>query len=206
MTHLFPIPSPLPEGWRVVTARTQAECDAAFAVRCRLDTILVIEPRESINVKLDCILFGNRGGLGSINGEIVRFYGIRWLIVQGGESPCHPDWVRSLQNQAEAAGVPFAFLSWGAWKPLDADIKDNWYESLYKPRRKAKVGENQNAIDESYGRTCRVPTMQLQHDGKKGFWAIDGHVSMQMFRVGPSRSGRLLDDREWSQVPEELQR
>ena len=160
-----PIPSPLPEGWRVVTARTQAECDAAFAVRCRLDTILVIEPRESIDVKIGSVLFGNRGGLGSINGEIVRFYGIRWLIVQGGESPVHPDWIRSLQRQAEAAGVPFAFLSWGSWMPCKG------IDTLRKEKS-----------------VTFSPEINPQ----------------SMLRVGPSRSGRSLDGREWSQVPEEL--
>lgn len=45
-----------------------------------------------------------------------------WIIV-GGESgpnarPMHPDWVRSLRDQATAAGVPFFFKQWGEW--LDA--------------------------------------------------------------------------------------
>lgn len=45
-----------------------------------------------------------------------------WIIV-GGESgpnarPMHPDWVRSLRDQCQAAGVPFFFKSWGEWKPV----------------------------------------------------------------------------------------
>jgi protein gp37 len=40
-----------------------------------------------------------------------------WVIV-GGESghgarPMHPEWVRSLRDQCEAAGVPFFFKQWG---------------------------------------------------------------------------------------------
>lgn len=46
---------------------------------------------------------------------------IDWVIV-GGESghnarPMHPDWVRSLRDQCEDAGVPFFFKQWGAYKP-----------------------------------------------------------------------------------------
>lgn len=50
---------------------------------------------------------------------------VRWLdwVVVGGESgpgarPMHPDWVRSIRDQCAAAGVPFFFKQWGAWRPL----------------------------------------------------------------------------------------
>jgi protein gp37 len=47
--------------------------------------------------------------------------GIKWVIA-GGESghgarPMHPDWVRSLRDQCQAAGVPFFFKQWGEWLP-----------------------------------------------------------------------------------------
>jgi hypothetical protein len=46
---------------------------------------------------------------------------INWVIC-GGESghnarPVHPDWVRSISNQCEAAGVPFFFKQWGELLP-----------------------------------------------------------------------------------------
>lgn len=42
-----------------------------------------------------------------------------WVIC-GGESgpgarPAHPDWVRGLRDQCQAAGVPFLFKQWGEW-------------------------------------------------------------------------------------------
>jgi len=47
--------------------------------------------------------------------------GIHWVIV-GGESgpharPCHPDWVRLVRDQCQAAKVPFFFKQWGEWMP-----------------------------------------------------------------------------------------
>jgi protein gp37 len=47
--------------------------------------------------------------------------GLNW-VVTGGESgggarPMHPDWARSLRAQCTAAGVPFLFKQWGAWRP-----------------------------------------------------------------------------------------
>jgi len=49
--------------------------------------------------------------------------GLDWVIV-GGESgpdarPMHPDWVRSLRNQAVEAAVPLFFKQWGEWVPKD---------------------------------------------------------------------------------------
>jgi protein gp37 len=48
---------------------------------------------------------------------------IRWVIV-GGESgpgarPMHPDWVRGIRDQCQAAGVAFFFKQWGEWVPSD---------------------------------------------------------------------------------------
>lgn len=47
---------------------------------------------------------------------------INWVIC-GGESghnarPVHPDWVRSLKDQCQAAEVPFFFKQWGEYKPM----------------------------------------------------------------------------------------
>lgn len=44
------------------------------------------------------------------------------LVIAGGESgpgarPSHPDWLRSLRDQCQAAGVAFHFKQWGEWAP-----------------------------------------------------------------------------------------
>lgn len=104
-----------------------------------------------------------------------------WVIA-GGESgpnarPMHPDWVRSLRDQCEAAGVPFLFKQWGEFLPSGADINDP-------------------AI-------LDVPNFQLYwSDGAK--WCLcDGQragVDL-VARVGKKAAGRLLDGREWNGVP-----
>ena len=42
-----------------------------------------------------------------------------WVICGGetgpGARPMHPDWVRGLRDQCQAAGTPFFFKSWGEW-------------------------------------------------------------------------------------------
>lgn len=45
---------------------------------------------------------------------------LSWVICGGetgpGARPMHPDWVRSLRDQCQSAGVPFFFKGWGAFK------------------------------------------------------------------------------------------
>lgn len=53
--------------------------------------------------------------------------GLRWVIV-GGESgagarPMHPDWVRRVRDDCDAAGVAFFFKQWGDWAPEPGDGK-----------------------------------------------------------------------------------
>jgi hypothetical protein len=41
------------------------------------------------------------------------------VIVQGGEFPMHPDWLRSLRDQCQEAAIPFFFLGWGDYVPAE---------------------------------------------------------------------------------------
>lgn len=86
--------------------------------------------------------------------------GIHWVIV-GGESganarPMHPDWVRSIRAQCQAAGVPFFFKQWGEWFPC--------FDST-------------------------VSSQYLFSDGER------------VARIGKKAAGRLLDGREWNELP-----
>jgi len=63
--------------------------------------------------------------------------GLDWVIC-GGESgpgarPMHPQWVRDLRDQCDAAGVPFFFKQWGEWLPTS--LQD------WEPHHKAVVGD-----------------------------------------------------------------
>jgi protein gp37 len=54
-----------------------------------------------------------------------RLHRLDWVIV-GGESgprarPMHPDWARGIRDACAAAGVPFHFKQWGAWREFGHD-------------------------------------------------------------------------------------
>ncbi|GLO78524.1 phage Gp37/Gp68 family protein [Sulfitobacter pontiacus] len=70
---------------------------------------------------------------------------IDWVIV-GGESghqarPTHPDWIRSLRDQCEAAGTPFLFKQWGEWvsvSEVEGPGRPNKFEDGSTVRRTGK--------------------------------------------------------------------
>lgn len=102
---------------------------------------------------------------------------IDWVIA-GGESgaharPSHPEWFRALRDQCAAAGVPFHFKQWGEF-----------------------VTEDQSPDDITLPGESRGPWAVW--NPKRERWGGD---DTQVYRVGKKASGRLLDGREWNEVP-----
>ena len=95
----------------------------------------------------------------------------------------HPDWVRGLRDQCQAANIPFFFKGWGEWLPCSQCADDPYLERL-DPY--TEIGDDGITVtDTGGGVICR-----------------NGVSTEQIFRVGKSRSGRLLDGVEHSQFPE----
>lgn len=110
--------------------------------------------------------------------------GINWCVT-GGESgpgarPCHPDWIRSLRDQCQVAGVPYFFKQHGEWEPFyDRDMDDSDWQNV----------PDENAVSG----ICR-----LNLAGGHGF---HGDRVVYFRKVGKKAAGRLLDGREWDELP-----
>ena len=104
------------------------------------------------------------------------------LVIVGGESghnarPSHPDWIRSLRDQCEAAGTPFLFKQWGEWVQADHTVCPDSNMSTNK-------------------------AVWMGWDGKQAKPSHHGLVDpIGVIRVGKARAGRLLDGRTWDGVP-----
>lgn len=110
--------------------------------------------------------------------------GIDWVIV-GGESgpgarPMHPDWARSIRDQCIAAGVKFFFKQWGAWTPE-------------RPEHYHRVSGKRYS-SESF---CWGKNMKPYRSDEPDNWI----GSATVYKVGKKQAGRLLDGREWSEMP-----
>ena len=105
---------------------------------------------------------------------------VDWVIV-GGESgrgarPMHPDWARDIRDQCVAADVPFFFKQWGNWIPLDQKVETSF-----------GVQDVDDAFD--VGEAAERNILHLWDDE-------NGAIPLQK-----KAAGRLLDGREWSQMP-----
>lgn len=115
--------------------------------------------------------------------------GLDWVIV-GGESgrgarPMHPDWARSIRDQCVAAGVPFFFKQVGEWSSFyDRDLADPDWRRCDQVEAASPSGQWLNLA------------------GGQGF---HGARVVRVQRVGKRAAGRLLDGREWSEMPESRQ-
>lgn len=122
--------------------------------------------------------------------------GIHWVIA-GGESgptaqPCHPDWVRSLRDQCQAAGVPFLFKQWGEWCPTSQIPEDDSGDQI----RHHAAGKPLAFVNR-HSSFC-----ELAESGYHPGCPVDHSPSeAEMVKVGKAAAGRTLDGREWLEFP-----
>lgn len=122
--------------------------------------------------------------------------GIDWVIV-GGESgpgarPMHPDWVRNIQKQCQEQNVPFFFKQWGEW----VSVSQTDIPFLEKPCQiLLKNGDLINGIF-----PADVKKFEKDH------YKIDDFSGVIIFKVGKSKSGAILDGKEYKEFPKILQK
>lgn len=107
------------------------------------------------------------------------------LVIVGGETgpgarPMHPEWVRNIRDQCDAAGVAFFFKQWGEWMPHDGCWDEPHQKIIMAPD-----GE------------IREPYHGWGLDQRECGWEF-------MVRVGKKHAGRLLDSREWDEMPSQV--
>jgi protein gp37 len=110
-------------------------------------------------------------------------------VIVGGESgkkarPMHPEWARSLRDQCVDAGVKFFFKQWGEWLPGEFGPPPDIFF------------QNGDWMDAN-----TLPDIDAADDWCDD-WADDEYSGHAIFRrVGKRTAGRLLDGREWNEVP-----
>lgn len=163
--------------WHLTSAENQEWFDKRVS---KLLALRELAPWPVLGVSLEPLL-----GPIDLSAYIDR---LDWVIV-GGESglgarPMHPDWVRSIRDQCQAARVPFLFKQWGAWGPKSHGARCD------APRRWGTI----NRAGEWFAGT----TPWNGHDD-------DGHGEAVMVCVGKKAAGRILDGRTWDEFPDDKQ-
>jgi protein gp37 len=132
-----------------------------------------------------------------------------WVIV-GGESgpharPMHPDWVRGIRDQCQAAGVPFFFKGWNGSGPGCVDmcsgvpVFDSFHSYEYWV---CKAGTHLHPGDvcmDAKGRICKIGAdfMRARDEGTFPVTVLTPKNNIANWKS----TSRLLDGRTWEDVP-----
>ena len=170
---------PLPNVWLGISAEDQARADERIPY-------LLATPAAVRFVSAEPLL-------GPV--DLTQINRLDWVIAGGesgpGSRPMHPDWVRSLRDQCQAAGTAFFFKQWGDWL----------------------VGETRNGLpipfqdgDEfhviSDGHDIILSTAYDEPSGPSHLWReYYGWQHHLVRRAGKGRAGRSLDGQTWDQMP-----
>jgi len=211
----------LPNIWLGVTVEDQAAADARLPVLAKLavagwNTFVSVEPLlGAVDLSRCCyrsaglyvdwydalrgrLLHSAPGSSGLVRNASPAGP-LKWVIC-GGESgpgarPVHPDWVRALRDQCQAARVPFLFKQWGAYRPGH----DYYLDGDDDVRERAL--DRKHVLITRHGTIWQVgtPGTDEQHDGQPppGTWI--------MHPMSKKQAGRELDGREWDEWPKEMQ-
>jgi protein gp37 len=120
-------------------------------------------------------------------------YGCLDWVICGGETgpharPMHPDWLRSLRDECQTAGVPFFFKSWGEFCPrLLMAAPDLFWDGH---------GKKEWGVLDNEGHYFSTTTPWNGNEAEDS-----DLLEYSMYRIGKKAAGRLLDGREWNEVP-----
>lgn len=170
---------PLPSVWLGATIVNQAEADRdipKLLATPAATRFISVEPMLG-PVDLSGPLAAN--ALREIDGGPA----IDWVVAGGetgpGARPMHLDWVRSLRDQCQAAGVPFMLKQWGEWQV--SSLENGHFDCDMARNSAYWVGFD--------GQMAKPSCLDMREP------------VVAMVRVGKTRAGRLLDGREWSESP-----
>lgn len=110
---------PIPNVWLGVSIEDQKTADERIPILLQIPAGKKFVSCEPLLEEIDLI----KASECNYPNEMKKLgIGLDWVICGGetgpGARPFHPDWVRSLRDQCQAAGVPFFFKSWGEWLPV----------------------------------------------------------------------------------------
>lgn len=166
---------PWPNIWLGVTAEDQATADERIPLLLQTPAAKRFVSVEPMLGPVNIYQEGDPYPIQTPRGVILKS-SLDWVICGGetgpGARPMHPAWVRLLRDQCQAAQVPFFFKQWGEW------------------------GQDNRTL------RCSAPSPECRRwDGSKWVVTACDKEAEWMVRVGKKTAGRLLDGKEWLEVP-----
>lgn len=182
---------PLSNVWVGVSTENQRWADVRVPALLETPAAVRFLSCEPLLGPVDLTRLTTRDGtVNGLAGDVLDRYhyepaSVDWIIA-GGESgpharPMHPDWARSLRDQATDAGRPFFFKQWGEFSP-----DNNPFEEPYLHQGRHLW------VDPKGGNTRRYGSLNIRTGEER--WKL-------MHRVGKKQAGRMLDGQTWDEMP-----
>jgi protein gp37 len=174
-----------PNVWLGTTVENQAEADRRIEPLLQVSAVVHFLSCEPLLGRIDLWKALYVGPEGGIDYAYSKRQMLHWVIC-GGESgpdarPMHPDWARSLRDQCARAGVPFHFKQWGEWAP--------------------KINGHAATAGTEWGALAVNGALRQYTTTWNGRQGDESDNEYSMIRVGKKATGRLLDGREWNELP-----
>lgn len=178
-------PLPLPNVWVGVSVENQEAANERIPLLLETPAAVRFLSCEPLLGPVDLSMFlENRI---DVTDEVLPL--IDWIIVGGESGPnartMHPDWVRSLRDQCQEAGVAFFFKQWGEYYP---EAIEGLPDGIGKPGDIQMHTTIDSIVQSQVGVTYPVA---FDSNGK----------AFKLRKVGKKKAGRLLDGREWNEMP-----
>lgn len=183
---------PLPHVWLGVTVCNQEEADTKIPILLQIPAakrFVSVEPMLGPVDLMRYLKMEERHYIGDNVSGFIDYYPLLHWVICGGETgpgarPMHPTWVRSLRNQCQHAGIPFFFKGLGDWLPCTQSPDD--------------LDISRYPVGDIGSDGIFIPPPAYEIPLRNGVRCED------TFHVGKKRAGRLLDGREWNEIPEVL--
>ncbi|WP_305910499.1 phage Gp37/Gp68 family protein (plasmid) [Methylomarinum sp. Ch1-1] len=202
---------PLPNVWLGVSIENQQAADERIPLLLSTPAAVRWISAEPLLGQLDLttisVIDGDPYFINALRGEMritesashdlspVEFLNkLDWVVV-GGESgenarPMHPDWVRSIKDQCNAANIPFLFKQWGEFTEIDGPVCRGSFSRNREP------GDFYMDSDGTI-----IPfNDDLSKQGGSNFRSA--WTTSIMRRVGKKSAGRLLDGKFYDNYPD----
>ena len=192
---------PMANVWIGVTCENQARADERIPILLQIPAAKRFVSLEPMLGEVDLREYvwerPIRPSVGLMEERLVYRPSLDWVILGGetgpGARPMHPDWVRSVRDQCQAAGVPFFFKQWGEWVPFGQALSDGTRLN-HTSAIDVKMGHHRIELD---GLSSVAP----KYNAYGRIWSKPFPVGSYGLRVGKKAAGHLLDGREWRELP-----
>ena len=72
---------------------------------------------------------------------------IKWIVIEGGEHPVHPGWIRDIIKFGKSYNIPVYFKGWGQWIPQEEQLSPSHAKVIYLNQNGVISQKDENIVN-----------------------------------------------------------